>query len=282
MIGVFDSGVGGLSVWREIIRHVPDTPTVYLADQAHIPYGGRALDEVRALTVRAAGWLIERGCSLIVVACNTASAAALEALRATFPDTPFVGMEPAVKPAAQYTHTGVVGVLATPTTLRSPRYADLVLRWGRHLRIIEQPCPGWVEAVERLALRADGVGDAALSHLVDARLMPLLEQRADVFVLGCTHFPFLRPWIERSIGAWQASQPNGHTVTIIDPAPAVARRARQVQLERVSTSADGLTAPRHTAGDAAHEFWTTGPADGFARVVSNLLGQAVSAQSLVL
>ncbi|MCS6846392.1 MAG: glutamate racemase [Anaerolineae bacterium] len=272
MIGVFDSGVGGLSVWREVVRLIPDAPTIYLADQAHIPYGGRSLDEVRALTLRAAGWLIERGCGVIVIACNTASAAALEALRMTFPATPFVGMEPAIKPAALHTRTGVVGVLATPATFRSARYAGLVSRWGSHLRVIEQPCPGWVEAVERLPAYANGAGDADLRRLVGDYVEPLLAQGADTLVLGCTHFPFLRPWIEQAIGTWQAAHPGAHSATIIDPAPAVARRTRQVWLERTPSA----------NGTPAHEFWTTGSAGQFAQVASALLGCPTPARSLTL
>ncbi|BCX04260.1 MAG: glutamate racemase [Candidatus Roseilinea sp.] len=270
MIGIFDSGIGGLSVWREIVRLIPNAPTIYLADQAHIPYGGRSPSEVCALTLRAAGWLIERGCRVVVIACNTASAAALEALRATFPATPFVGMEPAIKPAALHTRTGVVGVLATPTTLRSARYASLVSRWGRALRVIAQPCPGWVEAVERLSVCA--AAEDALNRLVGDCVTPLLVQNADALVLGCTHFPFLRPWIEQAISAWQSAHPGAHAVTVFDPAPAVARRARQVWLE-LTLSADGTP---------AREFWTTGSADRFAQVASVLLGHPIPARSLTL
>jgi glutamate racemase len=272
LIGVFDSGVGGLSVWREIVRLIPDAPLTYLADQAHVPYGERSLDEVRALTLRAAGWLIARGCRVVVIACNTASAAALEALRATFPTTPFVGMEPAIKPAALHTRTGVVGVLATPTTLRSARYASLVSRWGRDLHIIEQPCLGWVEAVERMQSQVGSAEDAELRRLVGDCVMPLLAQDADTLVLGCTHFPFLRPWIEQAISAWQAAHPVAHAVTVFDPAPAVARRTRQVWLE-LTLSADGTP---------AREFWTTGSAGRFAQVASVLLGYPVPARLLTL
>ncbi|MCS7055639.1 MAG: glutamate racemase [Thermoflexales bacterium] len=273
MIGVFDSGVGGLSVWREIARLIPDVPLVYLADQAHIPYGGRPLDEVRRLTLRAAEWLIGRDCAVVVIACNTASAAALEALRATFPATPFVGIEPAIKPAALHTQTGVVGVLATPTTLHSRRYADLVARWGRHVRVVEQACPGWVQAVEELPARVVCAGDDGLSRLVGDCVTPLLAQGADTLVLGCTHFPFLRPWIERAIGAWQVAHPDAQAATIIDPAPAVARRVRQVWLDLAVHCGD---AP------PAREFWTTGSAGQFAHVASALLGYAISACALTL
>lgn len=271
LIGIFDSGVGGLSVWREIARLIPDAPLIYLADQARVPYGGRSLDEVRALTLRAVGWLVARGCRVVVIACNTASAAALEALRATFPTTPFVGMEPAIKPAALRTQTGVVGVLATPATLRSARYAGLVSRWGHALRVIEQPCPGWVEAVERLSVCA--AAEDALNRLVGDCVTPLLAQNADALVLGCTHFPFLRPWIEQVIGAWQSAHPGAHAVTVIDPAPAVARRTQHVW-RALAESVRSAT--------RRHEFWTTGSAAQFARVAAALIGHQVQAHSLAL
>jgi len=280
MIGVFDSGVGGLSVWREIVARIPDVPTTYLADQAHVPYGERPLDEVRALTLRAAGWLIERGCSAIVIACNTASAAALEDLRATFPQAPFVGMEPAIKPAALCTQTGTIGVLATAGTFGSRRYAGLVTRWGRHVRIIQQPCRGWVNAVEQMSACAER--PAELARLVASCVTPLLNQNADVLVLGCTHFPFLRLWIERAIEAWQRVHPAAHEVRIIDPAPAVARRTHQVWGQLASARAGGGSAHQLPSGEATHEFWTTGSPDTFAQVASALLGYRVMAQSLTL
>jgi len=280
MIGVFDSGVGGLSVWREIVACIPDVSTAYLADQAHVPYGERSLDEVRELTLRAADWLIERGCSAIVIACNTASAAALEDLRATFPDTPFVGMEPAIKPAALCTQTGTIGVLATAGTFGSRRYASLVTRWGRHVSIIQQPCRGWVNAVERISACAKR--PAQLARLVASCVVPLLDQNADVLVLGCTHFPFLRPWIEQTIEAWRGEHPTAHDVKIIDPAPAVARRTHQVLSQLASARARGGSARGFSPGGATHEFWTTGSADTFAQVASVLLGYRVATQSVAL
>src|SRR5512139_868791 len=147
-IGVFDSGIGGLSVWREIARQLPQEDTIYFADQIHIPYGPRSLEEIRAFSEAITRFLLDRDCKLIVVACNAASAAALKYLRTAFPEVPFVGMEPAVKPAAETTHTGAVGVLATPATFQGELFASVVERFANGVQLVNQICPGLVEQVE--------------------------------------------------------------------------------------------------------------------------------------
>src|SRR5512147_3315383 len=144
-IGIFDSGIGGLSVWREIAKQLPHEDTIYFADQIHIPYGPRSLQEIRLFSEAITRFLLERNCKIIVVACNAASAAALKHLRATLPDVPFVGMEPAVKPAAETTRTGVVGVLATPATFQGELFASVVERFANVVQLINQVCPGLVE-----------------------------------------------------------------------------------------------------------------------------------------
>ena len=282
MIGVFDSGVGGLSVWREIVRCLPDAPTAYLADQAHVPYGARPIDEVRALTLRCVRWLVAQGCDTVVVACNTASGAALEAARAAFPTTPIVGMEPAVKPAALNTQTGVVGVLATFTTFKSPRYADLIRKWSNGVRVIEQPCAGWVEAVEeiengeiensRLEIKDSHVSTISnLQSLVSFHVEPLLAQQADTLVLGCTHFPFLRPQIDWVVADWRSRHPGAPPVTVIDPAPAVAQQTQRVYGSRARAVTSSATAP--------HRFYTTGAPAAFARTATHLLGRLITAEA---
>ncbi|RPJ38479.1 MAG: glutamate racemase, partial [Chloroflexi bacterium] len=147
-IGIFDSGVGGLSVLRAIRAQLPCHPVIYLADQAHVPYGARTKDEVRAFAVGITRFLISRGAELIVIACNAASAAALYHLRSVFPEVQFVGMEPAVKPAVSITHSGVIGVLATPVTFQGELYASVVERYARGVTILKDTCPGLVKQIE--------------------------------------------------------------------------------------------------------------------------------------
>jgi glutamate racemase len=214
MIGVFDSGVGGLSVLREIRRELPHADVVYLADQGRAPYGVKTLDEVAAISDQVSRWLMDQGASTITVACNTASAAALIELRARYPDVAFVGMEPAVKPAALTTSTGVIGVLATTATFQGKLFASVVQRHAEGMTVLTRACPEWVELIER------GLDDGPeVQDQVEKCLSPLIEGGADTLVLGCTHFPFLTPVIARVAGP---------QVTIFDPAPAVARQVKRV------------------------------------------------------
>lgn len=267
MIGIFDSGLGGLSVWRELVPLLPSTPVLYLADQAHVPYGPRSIEDVRALTERCVRWLIDRGCDSVVIACNTASGAALTQLRETFPATRFVGAEPAIKPAALHTRSGVIGVLATQTTFASARYASLIERYAAGARVIEQPSPEWVMLVE-----SGTAFDDRSVRCVEDRLLPLLDAGADVLVLGCTHFPFLRPQIEHVLAQHQ------HPAAIIDPGPAIAREAaRVVNAGAVPRSLGSV--PRSVP---RREFWTTGDPVQFSRLAGRLLGQAVQARALRL
>jgi glutamate racemase len=216
-IGVFDSGVGGLSVLRHLRELVPERDVAYAADTAWCPYGPRPANVVRQRAEVMTRALIGRGAVEIVVACNSASTAALAYLRSRFPEVPFVGMEPAVKPAAAQTQTGAIGVLATATTAKGETLAQLVDRFGRGVAVHVAVPEGLVELVE------EGRGD---SPEADALLRPIMDefaaQRVDVIVLGCTHYPFARAAIERLAGPG---------VTVIDPAPAVARQAVRVLAE---------------------------------------------------
>jgi glutamate racemase len=279
VIGVFDSGVGGLSVWQEIVKLLPREHLVYLADQAHVPYGRRSPDDVRDLTARCSRWLIERGCDIVVLACNTASGAALDHVRAEFPHVTFVGMEPAVKPAALHTKTGVIGVLATEATLKSSRYADLVSRFAGGARVIEQPCYGWVEFIEQGGVKTHPAAGIWLGGpLNTGYVTALLYEGADVIVLGCTHFPFLKFAIWKEIESWIAQHPGTARPSVIDPAPAVAQ-----QTLRMRERTGALPTLRAYSGlGPRHEFWTTGHADHFAGVASGLLGAPVQAQSVRL
>ena len=209
-IGIFDSGVGGLSVLRAVRQILPGERTIFLADQAHVPYGPRSLEEVRRFAFGITEYLLEQGAKLIVVACNTASAAALHDLRQRYPETPFVGMEPAVKPAAEQTQTGVVGVLATPATFQGALYASVIERFANGVTVLQDTCSGLVAQIE------DGKLDGLETRrILTTALDPMLEQNIDTVVLGCTHYPFVIPLIQEITGP---------KVRVIDPAPAVARQ----------------------------------------------------------
>jgi len=247
VIGVFDSGVGGLSVWREIAAQLPDEGSVYLADQGHIPYGPRPMQEIRAFSEAITRFLLGLGCNIIVVACNTASAAALTHLRDTFLGVPFVGMEPAVKPAVQTTRTGHVGVMATPATFQGELFASVVERFANGVQLVKQVCPGLVEQVE--AGRLDTPDTQALLRRY---LAPMTAAGVDTIVLGCTHYPFLAPAIQRIVGP---------DISVIDPSPAIARQVGRVMEQR------GLLL---AGGAARHVFYTSGDAAAFAETVRQL------------
>jgi glutamate racemase len=236
-IGIFDSGIGGLSVAREIRRALPHEHLLYVADSAWVPYGDRGDDEVRARTLAGGRWLQERGAKVLVVACNTASGAALELLREHL-TIPVVGLEPAVKPAVAASRNGRVGVMATVGTLRSARYARLVENYANGSRVLSQPCPGLADLIE------DGHLD---DDLLRARLAeyaaPLTEAGVDTVVLGCTHYPFVREQIAAALGPG---------VQIVDSGPAIARQAARVLREAGALEAEGAGSLRLlTTGDPA-------------------------------
>lgn len=184
-IGVFDSGVGGISVLHEIHRLLPAEELIYVADSAHTPYGAKTADYIRVRSKRVADFLLTQGVKVLVVACNTATVHAVAHLRETLP-IPVVGIEPAVKPAARLTQTGVIGVLATQQTVNSPRLQQLIRDHAAGVQVITQACPGLVEHVE-----AGDFDSAAVRQLLKAYTSPLLEAGVDTLVLGCTHYPFL-------------------------------------------------------------------------------------------
>jgi len=254
-IGVFDSGVGGLSVLREMRRELPHEHIIYFGDQAHVPYGSKSLLEVRQLSENVTRTLLGKGAKLIVVACNTASAAALHYLRETFPDTPFVGMEPAVKPAAEHTHTGKVGVLATPATFQGELYASVVERFAHGVTLYQDTLPGLVAQIEAGHLKG-----GKTREILENALKPMLAEGIDTVVLGCTHYPFVIPLIQEIVGPG---------VQVIDPAPAVARQVRRV-LER-----EGLLRVGDDPGKVEYE--TSGDPVKFMKMVRRL-GKKFKAQ----
>jgi glutamate racemase len=254
-LGIFDSGVGGLSVLKSIRHLLPKEEIIFVADQAHVPYGPRPLEEVRAFSQQITQFLIVEGARLIVVACNAASAAALHHLRAVFPDIPFVGMEPAVKPAAETTHSGVVGVLATPATFQGALYASVIERFAQGVKVIQDTCPGLVAQIE-----AGQLNGKETRAILEKALQPMLSEGIDTIVLGCTHYPFVIPLIEEIAGPG---------VRVIDPAPAIARQVRRVLEER------GLSDPGieiHDPGRQIPHFYTTGHPERLKRLLAMQLG----------
>ncbi len=242
MIGIFDSGVGGLSVLREIRKLLPEEKYIYYSDNAHCPYGEKSqeyiIDRAREIT----RFLLSQGAEIIVVACNTATAAAIATLRKEF-DVRFIGMEPAIKPAAAITKTGVVGVLATAGTLNADKYHITREKYSEGVRIVEHIGQGFVELVE-----SGEISGPKAEQTVEASLKPLLDQGADTIVLGCTHYPFLSDTISRTAARLVPER----EVTVIDPAPAVARHLEEVmRIEGLLPCGDGPGTDLYSSGDGS-------------------------------
>jgi glutamate racemase len=250
-VALLDSGVGGLSILREVRRQHPAEDVLYVADQAHVPYGPRPLAEIRRFSEGITRFFLARDAKVVVVACNAASAAALHHLRAVFPDVPFVGMEPAVKPAAESTRSGVIGVITTRATYQGELFASVVDRFAVGVEVVTQVCPEFVTLVE--AGQFDG---PAARRVVRERIAPLLDAGIDRLVLGCTHFPFLIPLLEEVVGP---------AVTIVDPAPAIARQVGRIIAGREN---DPTRAGRVT-------YYTSGELAAFRQVAERLLGAPI-------
>jgi glutamate racemase len=251
-VGVFDSGVGGLSVLREIRALLPRESLLYVADSGHVPYGEKSADFIRERSHRIAEFLLGQGAKALVLACNTATVAAVADLRERYPQLPIVGMEPAVKPAATATRSGVVGVLATTGTLKSAKFAALLDRFAGDVRVITQPCPGLVERIE-----AGDLMGPDTRQLLAGYVEPLLAEGCDTLILGCTHYPFLRPLLHQLVP---------DSVSLIDTGAAVAR-----QLQRL-LDARGLLA----AGQAERcRFWSSGDPAAMQEVLPILWGDSV-------
>ncbi|MBL7163613.1 MAG: glutamate racemase [Anaerolineales bacterium] len=257
-IGIFDSGVGGLSVLRELRRQLPAEDLLFLADQAHVPYGRRSLSQVRDFSREITSYLLSQGAKLIVVACNTASAAALHYLRESFPEVPFVGMEPAVKPAAEQTQSGIVGVLATPATFQGELYNSVVERFAKGVTVLKDTCQGLVAQIE-----SGDLDTLATRTILEKALHPMLERGVDRVVMGCTHYPFVIPLIEEVAGP---------EVEVIDPAPAVARQVGRV------LDARGLSKPGASLG--AVQYLTTGDPAKLSALLPRLVGEENLVESL--
>lgn len=241
MIGLYDSGVGGLSVWKELFALMPEEGYLYFGDTAHCPYGNKPLRYIEERAEKITRFLMEKGAEMVVVACNTATAAAIDFLRGRF-SIPFVGMEPAVKPAAIVSRSGVIGVLATANTFKGSLYKNTLLHYASGINVIEKAGIGLVEAVEE--------GRVPL-ELLEKYIGEMIGGGADVIVLGCTHFPFLQREIETIVDG---------RASVINPAPAVALQAQRV--------ASTITL---TGSASSGRFFTTGPSEVLKRIVKSII-----------
>jgi glutamate racemase len=256
-IGVFDSGVGGLSVFRDIRAALPSEHIIFVADSGHLPYGNKSQSYIQKRARALAGFLKQQHTKAIVIACNTATTASVAELRQSL-DRPVVAVEPAVKPAAVATKTGVVGVLATDGTLHSTRFSDLRQRFAQGVEVVMQPAPGLVEQVE-----AGDLTGPQTRALVERYTQPLLAAGADAIVLGCTHYPFLRSLI---------AEVAGPDITVIETGVAVTRQLQAVLKERQALNTDPAA--------GREEFWTSGDTHQMERLVFSLLGRSVEAHKL--
>ena len=243
-IGVFDSGVGGLSVLGEIRRLMPNESLLYVADCGHIPYGEKTPEFIRQRCAIIAEFFHQQGAKALVLACNTATVAAVADLRERYPDWPIVAMEPAVKPAAAATRSGVVGVLATTGTLQSAKFAALLDRFAVDVQVVTQPCPGLVELIE-----TGDLVSPAIRNLLRGYVEPLLAAGCDTIILGCTHYPFLKPLLHEMVS---------DSISLIDTGGAVAR-----QLQRLLSQCDLL------GGGPARDtrFWSSGDVENFRHIL---------------
>lgn len=257
-IGVFDSGVGGLSVLRHLRAELPAEHFLYVADSGHAPYGVREPDFIRERALAIGDFLVGRGVKALVIACNTATAAAATQLRARYA-IPVVAMEPGIKPAVAATRNNTIGVLATAGTLDSARFFSLLSRYAGNANVITQPCPGLVEAIEKNAL-----DDPATRDLVRRYLQPLLARGADTIVLGCTHYPFVRDQVAAIAGA---------DVAIVETGDAVAR-----ELRRRLAESDLLDASGRRGGE---KFWTSGDCEQVQSVIRRLWREGISVRALL-
>ncbi|MET0091268.1 MAG: glutamate racemase [Candidatus Thiodiazotropha sp.] len=256
-IGIFDSGIGGLTVLSHIRQMLPKEHLIYVSDRAHLPYGNKDEAFVLKRAQHITRFLMQRQVKGIVIACNTATAAAVKHLRAAY-DLPIVGMEPGVKPAIQLSSRGRIGVLATQGTLSSGKFRSLLREHARESQVIICPCQGWVEAIEFM-----GPEHPETREIVHRQLQPVLESGVDTLVLGCTHYPFLKSRIEESAGS---------AVTIIDTGPAVARQLfRRLEEQDLLNRCDQ---------PGQEEFWCSAPPEQTRELIERLRGQPTRVQAL--
>lgn len=259
-IGIFDSGAGGLTILADLRVELPHEHFIYLGDTANCPYGVRSDEEITALTLESCRFLLKQGVKLIIIACNTASQAALSTLRATLYPLPFIGVVPAVKPAARLTRNGRIGIAATNQAAKAIYLRQLIDEFAGGIKAFAVGCPDLVTLVERGQFEGPEV-----EATVRQALRPVLAEDIDVLVLGCTHFPALRPVIERVAGP---------RVQVIDSGQAIARRTRSV------LQAEGLFAPATLLdqGGGELEIWSSGNPEAFSEVATHILRLPVQAR----
>jgi len=256
IIGVFDSGIGGLSVLKHIHARLPNERLLYLADYAFMPYGCKPTSIIKDRCLHIAEFLNQHHCKAIVLACNTATAASIHRLREQY-SFPIIGMEPAIKPAVRHSQTGVIGLLATSGTINSNKFKQLQQRFGTDVKMIVQPCPGLVEQIET-DIATGETNNAATHAMLDGFLQPLLQRGIDTLVLGCTHYPFVSTCIQNIIGA---------NITIMDSGKAIAceleRQLERHHLRATSKSIEPV------------QFWTSGDIPYLEAFISKLWQQPV-------
>ena len=251
-IAVFDSGVGGISVLKHIHHLLPNEHLIYVADSLNAPYGNKSTSEIKTRCFTIADFLLEKNVKALDVACNTATAAAIDSMRAQY-SLPIIGMEPAVKPAAEASKTGVIGVLATTGTLKSVQFSALLESYGRNVEVVTQACIGLVECIERGELN-----DESTRVLLQQYCQPLLDEGADTIVLGCTHYPLLKPLIQELVG---------ENVVLIDTGAAVANQLKSRLLEQQLLAADNQI--------SSINFWSNSVSANVENLIAQLWGEPV-------
>ena len=262
-IGVMDSGVGGISVLKHVHALLPYEDLIYFADSKYAPYGNKTPAQITARCFEMADFLIAKDAKALVVACNTATAAAIDAMREKY-NLPIIGMEPAVKPAAEASKNGVIGVLATVGTLKSAQFAALLESYGRNVKVVTQACVGLVECIERGELDT-----TETKALIRQYTMPLLAEGADTIVLGCTHYPFVKDVIREIVGA---------EISLIDTGAAVAKQLKRQLKEKglLSTSQEKVASHQKPKVD----FWTNSEAENAQQVIESLWGKGAEVNML--
>lgn len=259
-IGIFDSGIGGLWILKHLREALPLYNYVFVGDQGHVPYGNKSNSEIREFSEKITEFLIKKGSKIIVIACNTASAAALKYLREKFPEVVFVGMEPAVKPASEMTHTKKIGILATPGTFGGELFSSSVDKYANGIEIFKNTCDGLVSEIEKGDWKS-----REIKKILEKAIYPMLEEETDVIVLGCTHYPLVIPTIEEIVK---------YKAKIIDPTPSIVSRVKKI----VSNENSSIT-----KNETGHlEIYTSGDPNKMERIVNSFWDEKIKTKKIDL